>query len=76
MSTNSQTSSPLLTAQKFSDLTGMPYKTVKDRISKGELPVIRWGLDPDKGSTPYVNVEKVKQICREQEFNHPVLSRS
>ena len=73
METTFQIDTPLCTAEEFHRRSGIPQKTVINRMANGEIPEISLGLDPDRKSTKYVNLVLLYQICAAQEFNHPVL---
>ena len=75
MTPESKSLHPIASLKKFAEDVDMPLATVRTRVEKGELPVIRFGLDPDKNSPPYINVALLNKICLEQELNHPQLTR-
>lgn len=71
-----QPKSPIVTPAKLQEISGIPADTIKERMRKGELPEICFGLEEDKKSSKYVNMVLLHKICAEQDFDHPLLSRS
>ena len=45
----------------------------EDKIEKGEFPLLRTALDPDKRSARYINMVKLAQMADAVEFLHPAL---
>lgn len=65
--------SPMVTKERFAELTGMPIGTVNDKVLKGELPVIRLNLGAAKRGAVYINMAKLAELAASAEFLHPGL---
>ena len=65
--------SPYITKERFSELSGMPLRTVQDRGLNGELPVESLDLKhaSRKGASTYVNMVKLFQMAAASQFEHP-----
>ena len=66
-------SSPIVTVEEFARISGIPVRTVEGKIEKGEFPLLRTALDPDKRSARYINMVKLAQMADAVEFLHPAL---
>lgn len=64
---------PYMTKERFSEVSGIPVRTIQDRGQNGELPVESLGLDTGnkRGATTYVNMVKLLQMAAASQFEHP-----
>lgn len=64
---------PYVTKERFSELSGMPLRTVQERGLSGELPVESFNLDSasKRGASTYVNMLKLFQMASASKFEHP-----
>lgn len=59
--------SPLLRPSKFSELTGIPPKTISGHMDRGELPVVTLAPPgPGKRPTRYINMVALVQHCEKE----------
>lgn len=73
-----QIATPIMTMERFSELSGIPLKTVKDKASnpKAELPTIKTNLLPNRNGAKYINMVKLAEMAAADSFVHPMLNTS
>lgn len=78
MSLSFQIDTPICTVQEFGRRSGLPERTIGERIRDGEIPTVCLNLDPDRtqGSSKYINLVLLYKICEAQKFDHPLLKVS
>ena len=62
---------PFLTKAEFRARTGMSEGTLNDKISKGEIPIIKTNLHEAKAGAVYVNLVKLAEMAASAPFEHP-----
>lgn len=62
---------PFCTKTEFRARTGMSEGTLNDKISKGEIPVIKTNLHEAKAGAVYVNLVKLAEMAASSPFEHP-----
>lgn len=68
---NMQFASPIMTLERFAEVSGIPLRTVEDKAAKGELPTLKTNLMATRNGARYINVVKLYQMAAADSFEHP-----
>lgn len=60
-----QLDTPMCTVQEFSRRTGIPVKTIRNKIFRGEIPTIKTNLVETKAGAVYVNLLALATFCQD-----------
>lgn len=63
-----QSYSPLVTPEKYAELSGLSLNAVKSAIQEGRLPVIH-RANGRRGRS-YINMKSIEEFAKEQAANH------
>ena len=63
-----QSYSPLVTPEKYAELSGLSLNAVKSAIQEGRLPVI-YRANGRRGRN-YINMKSIEEFAKEQAANH------
>lgn len=60
-----QIDTPICTVEEFSRRSGIPEKTIRNKIFKGEIPTLKTNLVETKAGAVYVNLLKLMEYASE-----------
>ncbi len=58
-----QLNAPVATLEKFSEITGIPFNTVKHRVHKGVYPILKKKTPQER---PQINLVAIYAQCAEE----------
>lgn len=60
-----QIDTPLCTVEEFARRSGIPEKTIRNKIFRGEIPTIKTNLQETRAGAVYVNLLALVSLCQE-----------
>jgi len=60
-----QIDTPICTVEEFARRSGIPEKTIRNKIFRGEIPTIKTNLHETKAGAVYVNLLALMNIAHE-----------
>jgi hypothetical protein len=60
-----QIDTPMCTVEEFARRSGIPEKTIRNKIFKGEIPTIKTNLQHTPAGAVYVNLLALVSLCSE-----------
>ena len=59
---------PIMTRERFAELTGLSYKQLESMIFRGYIPAIRPTCGDGRTKISFVNIAKLMEVCLEEGY--------